>query len=111
MWIAGPVQWAANFFVFALMFTFIFKLLPDRHVEFSNAIGGGVITTILFVVGKHFIGLYLGQTAVGSAYGAAGSLMVLLVWLYYSALIVFIGAELASALLMQHNREILTNAS
>ena len=80
--------------VFAALFGLIFKILPDTHLTWKQGIIGGAFTAILFTVGKTLIGLYLGHSAVGSAYGAAGSLIVLLVWVYYSSIIVFIGAEM-----------------
>lgn len=80
-------------FVTAALFALMFKVLPD--VTFSNrdlAIGG-LVTAVLFAVGKQLIGLYIGRTAASSSYGAAGSVMVLLLWVYYSVQIVLIGAE------------------
>jgi membrane protein len=74
---------------FALLFTYV----PDAEVRWRDVWLGGVATAVLFTVGKTAIGYYLGRASVGSAYGAAGSMVVLLVWAYYSALIVFFGAE------------------
>ena len=79
--------------VIALMFAMIFKLLPDVTIAWSNVWLGAAVTALLFTAGKSLIGLYLGRTAVGSAYGAAGSLVVILIWIYYSAQILFFGAE------------------
>jgi membrane protein len=79
--------------VIALMFAMIFKLLPDVTVAWRNVWPGAAVTALLFTAGKSLIGLYLGRTAVGSAYGAAGSLVVILIWIYYSAQILFFGAE------------------
>lgn len=90
-------QWvnlAGSLLVFVLLFALMFKFLPDVRVRWRDAWAGGALTAVLFVVGKAAIGLYLGQSGVGSAYGAAGSLVVLLVWVYYSSLILFFGAEL-----------------
>ena len=78
--------------------TKIFKWMPDRKLSLRSSVIGGVLTAALFVAGKYLISLYIGKTAVGSAYGAAGSLVVLLVWVYYSSLIVFLGAEVSYAL-------------
>lgn len=85
----------AAFLVMTLLFAMMFKLLPDTHVAWRDVWIGALITAALFTVGKLLIGLYLGKGAVGSAYGAAGSLVVLVVWVYYSAQILFLGAELA----------------
>jgi membrane protein len=93
-----------SFVVFSALFSAIFKWMPDRKIPFSTAVRGGVLTSILFVLGKYFIGLYIGQAAIGSAYGAAGSLVVLLVWVYYSSLIFFFGAEVASVILLGKNK-------
>src|SRR5438874_2186853 len=87
-----------TFIVTALLFGMIFKLLPDTHVAWRDVWHGAVLTAVLFTVGKFAIGLYLGKSAVGSTFGAAGSLVVLLVWLYYSAQILFFGAELTHAI-------------
>ena len=83
---------------FALLFTYV----PDAEIRWRDVWLGGVVTAVLFTVGKTAIGYYLGQAGVGSAYGAAGSMVVLLVWVYYSALIVFFGAEFTQAWATQH---------
>jgi membrane protein len=83
---------------FALLFTYV----PDAEVRWRDVWLGGVVTAILFTLGKTAIGYYLGQASVGSAYGAAGSMVVLLVWVYYSALIVFFGAEFTQAWATRH---------
>jgi membrane protein len=80
--------------VITLLFAMIFKVLPDAQVTWREVWFGATTTSVLFTLGKSLIGLYLGRTAVGSAYGAAGSLVVLTVWVYYAAMIVFFGAEL-----------------
>lgn len=87
-----------SFGVFTVLFAMIFEFLPDRRLPIRETFIGGALTSALFSVGKFLIGLYLGRRAIGSAYGAAGSLIVLLVWVYYSSLILFIGAELTRAL-------------
>jgi membrane protein len=88
----------ATFLAVTLLFAMMFKLLPDTRVAWRDVWVGAVLTAVLFTVGKLLIGLYLGKSAVGSAYGAAGSLVVLLVWIYYSAQILFFGAELTHAI-------------
>ena len=80
--------------VTTLLFAMIFKILPNAQVNWRDVWFGAATTSVLFTLGKSLIGLYLGRTAVGSAYGAAGSLVVLTVWVYYAAMIVFFGAEL-----------------
>jgi membrane protein len=92
---------AATFLVITLLFAMMFKLLPDAKVAWRDVWLGAVLTAILFTVGKLLIGLYLGKSAVGSSYGAAGSLVILLVWIYYSSQILFFGAELTHAMAEQ----------
>lgn len=79
--------------ILGLVFSLLFKLLPDARVRWSDVWLGGLLTAVLFTVGKYLIGLYLGNASVGSTYGSAGSLAVLLVWVYYSSQIFFLGAE------------------
>ena len=75
------------------LFAMIFKVLPDAEIAWSDVWMGAFMTSLLFTIGKFAIGLYLGKSDVGSAYGAAGSLVILLVWVYYSAQILLFGAE------------------
>jgi membrane protein len=82
-----------SFFVVTALFALIYKYLPDAEVSWRDVWKGAIFTAVLFVLGKFALGLYLGKAGVGSAYGAAGSIIVLLVWVYYSAQIVFFGAE------------------
>ncbi|MBW8882576.1 MAG: YihY/virulence factor BrkB family protein [Asticcacaulis sp.] len=89
------VNVALSLLVSALLFAVTFKVLPDTEVRWREAWVGGAVTAVLFAVGKSLIGLYLGRSAFSSTYGAAGSLIVLLVWIYYSAQIYFFGAEFA----------------
>jgi len=83
-----------SFVVITLLFALIFKVLPDVEIAWNDVWIGAAITALLFTVGKLAIGLYLGRSAVGNSYGAAGSLVVILIWIYYSAQILFFGAEL-----------------
>jgi membrane protein len=87
------VNFAVSVVVITLLFAMMYKLLPDVRISWGDVWVGAVMTSILFVVGKTLIGLYLGRSGLGSTYGAAGSLAVLLVWVYYSAQILFFGAE------------------
>lgn len=82
-----------SFGVITALFAMIFKLLPDAKVAWRDVWIGAALTSFLFSIGKFLIGMYLGKTDVGSAYGAAGSLVILLVWVYYSSQILFYGAE------------------
>ncbi|MEO7775307.1 MAG: YhjD/YihY/BrkB family envelope integrity protein, partial [Steroidobacteraceae bacterium] len=82
-----------SFAMVTAMFAMIYKLLPSVRIAWRDVIVGASVTALLFSVGKFFIGLYLGQSAVASTYGAAGSVILLLLWVYYSALIFLFGAE------------------
>ena len=84
---------AMSLAVITLLFAMIFKILPDVKVAWGDVWIGAAATAVLFTLGKLAIGFYLGHSDVGSAYGAAGSLIVILVWIYYSAQILFLGAE------------------
>ncbi|MEW6267978.1 MAG: YihY/virulence factor BrkB family protein [Thermodesulfobacteriota bacterium] len=92
-WLWQTVNRAVSFAITTLLFMMIYKLLPDVRLAWKDVAIGAFVTAILFSVGKVAIGFYLGRMSVGSAYGAAGSFVVLLVWIYYSALISFFGAE------------------
>jgi len=76
-----------------LLFAMMFKILPDAKVPWRDVWVGALLTSLLFTAGKWVIGLYLGNASIGRAYGGAGSIVVLLVWVYYSAQLVFLGAE------------------
>jgi len=95
---AGLVLEALNLLVSLIvvtaLFATIFKVLPDAPVAWRDVWVGAVTTSVLFTVGKSLIGLYLGRTSIGSPYGAAGSLVVMTVWVFYASMIVFLGAEL-----------------
>jgi membrane protein len=92
----------ASFAMITVLFAMIFKFLPDTRVAWSDVWVGAALTSLLFGVGKYLIGLYLGRSSVGSTYGAAGSLVVLIVWVYYAAQIFFFGAELTQAYARRH---------
>lgn len=81
-----------------LLFALVFKVLPDVKLGWRDVAAGGLATAILFSIGRFAIGLYLGRSSIGSAYGAAGSLIVLLVWVYYASLVVLAGAELTQVM-------------
>jgi membrane protein len=90
--------------VVTVLFAMIFKFLPDARpaVAWKDVWIGAFMTAVLFTIGKYGIGLYLGRGTVGSAYGAAGSLLVILVWVYYAAQILFFGAELTQVYARRH---------
>jgi len=88
------VHFVVSLGVIAFLFAAIFKFLPDAEIAWRDVAIGALMTAILFNVGKSIIGLYIGQSSATSVYGAAGSLVTLLLWIYYSGLIFFFGAEL-----------------
>jgi len=90
--------------VYAALFGAVFKLLPDVRMAWRDVVLGALLTAVLFTVGKTFIGLYVAHYSVGSSYGAAGSLVVVLVWVYFSSAIVLFGAELTEAWAFVHGR-------
>jgi len=84
--------------VFSALFTMLFRFVPDARVPWKSTIPAGIITALLFSLGKYLLGAYLGRASFTSAYGAAGSLVVLIVWVYYNAQILFFGAEFSYVL-------------
>lgn len=93
----------------ALIFATIFKVLPDAKIRWKDVFAGAIVTALLFLLGKFGISVYISQTKVGSTYGAAGSLVVLLVWIYYSSIILYIGAEFTKAYALKYGSAIYPN--
>jgi membrane protein len=100
VWLGGisgsviqALQMGVSLVVICALFAVIFKVLPDAEVAWRDVWVGALFTTVLFVAGKYLIGFYLSKTNPGSSFGAAGALAVILVWIYYSGMIVFLGAE------------------
>jgi membrane protein len=108
--IPEPVLHVANvvvsFAVLTVVFAAMFRILPDAKIEWRDVWTGALVTTALFVVGKLVIGLYLGRSEPGSAYGAASALAVILVWVYYAGMIVLFGAEFTQAWAKRRGAEI-----
>lgn len=106
-WIAGAVSssplilqalnLSLSFAVITVLFAMMFKILPDASIRWRDVWLGAAVTSLLFTIGKYLIGLYLGRSSVASPYGAAGSLIVILLWVYYSAQILYFGAEFTHA--------------
>ena len=82
-----------SFIIFAALFAAIFRILPDAKIEWRDVWLGSVVTSFLFSVGKYVIGLYLGHTSLTSSFGSAGSLVLVILWVYYASLILLFGAE------------------
>jgi membrane protein len=91
-----------SFVAVTVLFALLYKVVPDIDIEWRDVWIGAAVTSFLFSVGKFLIGLYLGKASIGSAYGAAGSLVVLLVWVYYSGQIFFLGAEFTHTFSKRH---------
>jgi membrane protein len=88
------------------LFGVIFKVLPDAKIKWKDVLGGALATSVLFMIGKLLISLYISKSDVGNAYGAAGSLVILIVWIYYSAIILYFGAEFTKAYALKYGAEI-----
>jgi membrane protein len=88
--------------VVTALFAMIYKLLPDTPVAWKDVWVGALLTSLLFTIGKFAIGFYLGKASVASSYGAAGSVVILLLWVYYSSLILYFGAEFTHVYSMRH---------
>ena len=87
------INFFVSFAIVTFLFAMIYKLLPDISIQWGDVWIGAIITSLLFTIGKFVIGLYLGKSEVGIAYGAAGSLVVILIWVYYASQIFLFGAE------------------
>ena len=83
--------------VTTVLFALLYRVLPDVRLRWRDVTTGAFVTAILFTIGQQVIGLYLGQSSVASSYGAAGSMMILLLWVYYSCQILLLGAEFTRA--------------
>ena len=97
------------FIIITLLFTVIFKTLPDGKVVLRDCIIGASFTAFLFMIGKFAIGAYLGSSAIATIYGAAGSIILILVWVYYSAMILYFGAEFTKIYAITHGQKIIPN--
>jgi membrane protein len=105
-WLLQVLNFIASSIVVTLLFALLFKYVADAVVQWRDVITGAWVTALLFTIGKTLLGLYLGKVAVGSAYGAAGALIVLVVWVYYSAFVLFLGAEYVQAHARRQGREL-----
>lgn len=107
---SGPLLWVVNetiaLAIVSLLFGAMFKLLPDAEIGWRDVLPGAVFTGVLFTAGKFLLSFYLGQSNPGNAFGAAGSLALILVWIYYSAMILLIGAEFTQVWMQRSGRQI-----
>lgn len=97
VYLISGVNFAVSTAVVTVLFGVIFKVLPDAKIGWKDVRGGALFTALLFMLGRYGIGLYIEKTATESAYGAAGSLIVILTWIYYIAAILYFGAEFTQA--------------
>jgi membrane protein len=86
-----------TFAVVTLLFAIIFKVLPDARIKWRDVVTGAMVTAVLFMIGKFAITFYIGSSNVSTAYGTAGSFVILLLWIYYSSIILYFGAEFTKA--------------
>lgn len=100
------LTFAVSFALITLLFAMIYKVLPDVEIAWRDVWIGAAVTALLFTIGKFLIGLYLAHSSVASTYGAAGSLVVLLLWIYYSSQILFLGAEFTQVYATRYGSQI-----
>ncbi|MER8863996.1 YihY/virulence factor BrkB family protein [Mesorhizobium sp. M0751] len=100
--ILSAINGIVSFALITLLFAAIYKVLPDRSLQWRDVGIGAVVTGFLFTIGKSLIGWYIGTSAISSSYGAAGALLVVLLWVYYSAEIFLLGAEFTRAYSVRH---------
>ncbi len=106
-WLWQILNFALSFAIVTLLFALIYKYLPDVKISWRDVIMGAIITALLFTIGKFVLGLYIGQSSFSSTYGAAGSLIIILVWVYYSAQILFLGAEFTEVYARRYGSKIM----
>jgi len=98
-----------TFIVTTFLFSLMFKVLPDAKIKWKDVLIGGLITSVFFTLGKLTIGYYLGSSNIASVYGAAGSIMIIMVWVYYSSIILYLGAEFTKVYAKLHGGKIYPN--
>ena len=109
--VARLLELAGSLAVMTALFAMTFKILPSRRIPWGDVVVGAIVTAILFWIGKYLIGLYIGKSAVASSFGAAGTLVVAIMWIYYSSQIFFFGAELTRAYSLAHGSKSLPQAA
>jgi len=97
IWLFNVVNFIASLFIITLLFAMMFKILPDAKIKWRYVWVGAFVTALFFVIGKSLLGLYFGKAEPGSGYGAAGSIILILLWTSFSSMIVFFGAEFTKA--------------
>ncbi len=109
IYLAYGINLLFTFITISFLFAIIFKILPDARIEWRDVIIGSITTAILFMIGKFAIGFYLGKTHISSTYGAAGSIVIILLWVYYSSVILFFGATFTKVYAKRTGRNIYPN--
>jgi membrane protein len=97
------LDFVGSIVVSTLLFGAVYRVLPSTRIEWRDVMTGAPVTAVLFWIGKFGIGLYLGKSSVASSFGAAGTIVVTIVWVYYSAMIFFFGAEFTREYSMSHD--------
>ena len=105
LFILQAVNFLISFALISVLFAAIYKVLPDKDLEWRDVLVGAVVTAFLFNIGTFLIGLYIGSSAVASSYGAAGALIVALLWIYYSTQIFLLGAEFTKVYAHHHGSQ------
>jgi membrane protein len=103
--VLSGVTMLVSLIVTTALFALLYRVLPDVRLRWRDVTTGAFVTAVLFTIGQQFIGLYLGQSSVASSYGAAGSVMILLLWVYYSCQILLLGAEFTRAYALRHGTQ------
>lgn len=104
------VNHAVSLILVALLLAMLFRYVPDVEISWRDTVIGALVTAILLTLGKHAIGIYLGRAGVGSAYGAAGSAVVFMVWVYYVSVILFLGAEITKVIARRRGNPLVPSA-
>jgi membrane protein len=104
------INHGVSLLVSVLVFAVIFKVLPDAKIKWRDVLTGAVLTAVLFMLGRFAISYYISKSSIGSIYGAAGSLAIILLWTYYSAIILYFGAEFTKAYAMMYGSKIYPSA-
>lgn len=98
-----------SFLVAAFLFSLLFKILPDAKIKWKDVVIGGLVTAVFFTLGKVGISFYIGKSNLASLYGAAGSIIIFMVWVYYSAIILYLGAEFTKVYANLYGGKIIPN--
>src|SRR6202008_2484002 len=96
------LNFIVSFGVISVLFALMFKILPDAKVKWRDVWIGAIVTTLLFILGKFLLGIYFAKASPGSAYGAAGSIVLIMLWVSYSCMILFFGAEFTKQFAVFH---------